>query len=68
MKPHTYPTGRFTRAALVADVCIFNTSSPGVTDCQEKYSTFSTPIEDSFLIPRLRKQNKIQLTYIIRGG
>lgn len=62
MKPHTYPRGIFTTVALVADVLIFNTSSPGVTDCQEKYSTFSIPIESSFLVPKLRKQNKIQLT------
>lgn len=52
MKPHTYPTGRFTTVALVADVCIFNTSSPGVTDFQEKYSTVSTPVEHSCLVPR----------------
>lgn len=59
MKPHTYPTGRFTTVALVADVCIFNTSSPGATDFQEKRSTLSTPIEHSCLVPRLRKQTKM---------
>lgn len=58
MKPDTYPTGRFTTVALVADVHIFNTSSPGVTDFQEKYSTVSTPVEHSCLVPRLGEQNK----------
>lgn len=62
MKPHTYPTGRFTTVALVADVRIFNTSSPGVTDFQEKYSALSTPVGHSSLAPRLRKQNKAQPT------
>lgn len=64
MKPHTYPTGRFNTVALVADVCIFNRSSPGVTHFHEKRSTVSTPfeiLEDSRLVPRLRKK-KIQKT------
>lgn len=64
MKPHTYPTGRFNTVALVADVCIFNRSSPGVMHFQEKRSIVSTPfeiLEDSCLVPRLRKK-KIQKT------
>lgn len=44
-KPHTYPTGRFNTVALVAYVCIFSTSSPGVTHFQEKCSTFSSAFE-----------------------
>lgn len=59
MKPHTYPTGRFNRVALVAEVCICNRSSPGLTHFQEKRSTISTPfeiLEHSCLVPRLRKK------------
>lgn len=45
MKSHTYPTGRFNTVALVACVCIFSTSSPGVTHFQEKCSTFNSAFE-----------------------
>lgn len=61
MKSHTYPTGRFNTVALVAVVCILNTSSPGVKHFQEKCSTISTPfkiLEHSCLVPSLRKKKK----------
>lgn len=64
MKPHTYPAGRRNTVALVADVCIFNTSSPGATHFQEKCSTISTPfeiVEHSCFVPRKRKKKSYKI-------